>query len=209
MKVDEPYYSELDIKNPVVIDILNKSAELGFFTVESEIKYDSVDWEKESDDHTAIENLSSFKDRGPNGKELDGKIKYKRNCFADTTPGGAYFFEKMLPLLKCPSTPKSSMYNPKGHLGWHKDADYGVYVIMFSFCVDNPNGFFRWEDAKTGEIHTTTDKPGWFCKTMVSLDDTHSEWHACKTTTPKCSLVIIYPNYNDFLFGKNFIQSDK
>lgn len=232
---NEPCFSIVDIRNPKILDILNTSAELGLFddTSKSIVKYDSIDYEKESTTYCSIEFYETVvaqnkKDHGrvnqdfwidANGNERSGAgpIKYKKNGFADKTPGGKHFikcFEDITGLdLGDGSQPfagfRSSVYYPDGYLGWHKDDHYGVFTIMFSYCVDNPDGFYRWVDIHTGEITTLPDKAGWSAKSMIMTDEEHAEWHTIYTATPRCSLVLTFGEYEDFLNLKNLIQSDK
>ena len=77
------------------------------------------------------------------------------------------------------------------------------------YCVGNPDGFYSWEDRETGEIQTIIEKPGWTCRSSVHIDNNTSEWHACKTNTPKILLGFTYPNYTDFLKAKEIVHSDK
>ena len=79
--------------------------------------------------------------------------------------------------------------------------------ILFEGSPKKPDGFYRWQDALTKEIHTQLDVPGWSAKSFVSLDDENSEWHTVKTTTPKCGLGLSFVDYNEFLNVKNLIQS--
>jgi hypothetical protein len=234
-KNNEPCFSIVDIRNPKILDILNTSVELGLFddTSKSKIKYESVDYEKESTTYCSIDFFRNVVEPNKqnhgrankdfwidaNGNERSGAppIKHKKNGFADKTPGGKYFikcFEDITGLdLGDGSQPfagfRSSTYNPNGYLGWHKDNYYGVYTIMFSYCVDNPNGFYRWVDNHTGEITTLPDKPGWSCKSMLNIDDEHAEWHTIYTATPRCSLVVTFGDFADYVKLRDFIQSDK
>lgn len=200
-KNKEPLHSELKINNPQISQILNESANLGFFTKESIIHYDSVDYEKESIEHTDNKNLAHYKEHN---------IKLKCNTFGDDTPGGIYFYNKLVPIIgEGYEGPRTSLYNPKGHIGWHKDNAYQTYLIAFAYCVGKPDGFYSWEDSETGKIHTIKDVPGWTCRSSVHLDQDISEWHAIKTNTPRIVLGFTYPNYKDFLKAKEIVQSDK
>lgn len=234
-KNNEPLFSIVDIKSPKILDILNTTAELGLFdeTSKSKIKYESIDYEKESTTYCSTEFFKNVVEPNKqnhgrvnkdlwvdaNGDQLSrpAPIKHKKNGFADKTPGGQYFikcFEDITGLdLGDGSQPfagfRSSTYNPDGYLSWHKDDLYGVFTIMFSYCVDNPNGFYRWVDNRTGEIITLPDKPGWSCKSMIMTDEEHAEWHTIYTSTPRCSLVLTFGHFEEFLNIKNLIQSDK
>lgn len=202
-KYKEPLHSEVSILNPQILNILNESADLGFFTENSIIHYDSKDYEKESIEHTKNDNLVKFK----NQKQI---IKYKCNTFGDNTPGGINFYNKLVPIIGDGyEGPRTSLYNPRGYIGWHKDDSYKTYLLAFMYCVGNPDGFYSWEDRETGEIQTIIEKPGWTCRSSVHIDNNTSEWHACKTNTPKILLGFTYPNYTDFLKAKEIVHSDK
>jgi hypothetical protein len=209
--INEPLYTKLDITNTSVLSILDKTAELGLFTEDSKSiqKYQSDDYERDAITYTSKHYLETL--------DPTNYIKYKINGFAGTTPGAQYFikaFEEITGTqLGDGSQPigqggfRSTVYNPNGFLGWHKDGGYGVYSILFSYCAEKPDGFYRWQDALTKEIHTQFDVPGWSAKSFVSLDDENSEWHTVKTTTPKCGLGLSFVDYNEFLNVKNLIQS--
>lgn len=210
-RVKEPYFTKLNLVNPKFLEILNKTAELGLFTDESEsiLKYESTDYNYEREYYCSEEYFKNLK--------KENYTKYKKNGFVDSTPGGRFFIEQCEKLFNLSLGDgsqqgpgfRSSVYSPDGYLGWHKDEGYGVYVLMFTYCMDNPNGFYRWEDALTNKIHTLKDIPGWSAKSVVSLNELDSEWHCVMSTTPKCSLALTFENYNIFLNIKNFVQSDK
>jgi len=70
---------------------------------------------------------------------------------------------KLMTILSAKRNSLASVYPPGGFISWHHNANAAGYNIIFTYS-ETGDGWFKYKDAKTGEIITIQDKPGWQCK---------------------------------------------
>lgn len=88
-------------------------------------------------------------------------------------------------------------YPPGGYIGWHTNWNAPALNILFSWSATG-DGWFKWRDPKTGEIHQMDDEPGvWTAK--VGYYGTYDEpdhhiWHSASTNCDRFTFSFIIPS---------------
>lgn len=103
------------------------------------------------------------------------------NIFGDE-PYGKYIFDRM-PFDY--DNAYTSMYNPKGFVGWHHDIHHvDTHLILMTYSVLG-DGFYKDYDNNTGKIFTTYDKVGWNFRTNHIGTHDNLYWHCAFAPSPR------------------------
>jgi hypothetical protein len=71
----------------------------------------------------------------------------------------------------------TAMYKPRGFVGWHNDVDIPGWFFMMSYSPEGL-GFFKYRDAKSGEIIKKDDVEGWnYVNFSVGTAPETHYWH--------------------------------
>ena len=71
----------------------------------------------------------------------------------------------------------TAMYKPRGFVGWHNDVDIPGWFFMMSYSPEG-QGFFKYRDAKSGEIIRKDDVKGWnYVNFSVGTTPETHYWH--------------------------------
>lgn len=81
----------------------------------------------------------------------------------------------------------AAYYPPGGYIGWHDNHDVPGYTVLFNWSKTG-DSFYRYRDAKTHEIITIKDRPGWSCKTGYYGPEEESTMHCASTNEPRWSI---------------------
>ena len=103
------------------------------------------------------------------------------NIFSDE-PYGKYIFDNM-PFDY--DNAYTSMYNPKGFVGWHHDLHHvDSWLMLMSYCPKG-DGFYKDYNHSSGTVTRTDDNPGWnFRSNHVGTED-NLYWHCAFAPSPR------------------------
>ena len=125
------------------------------------------------------------------------------NIFGDE-PYGKYIFDKM-PFDY--DNAYTSMYNPKGFVGWHHDIDLAnIYLILMTYSFQG-DGFYKDYDNNTGQILTTYDKVGWNFKTNHIGTQDNLYWHCAFALSPRYTWIFGFETKVKYLTALNYIKT--
>lgn len=105
----------------------------------------------------------------------------------------------------------SSLYPPKGWIGWHNNADCSSYNLIFTWSETGDGQFIQY-DRETKRNDILKDKKGWSLKAgyFGSYDDDKLVYHCAKTECWRMTLSYVFNRGNqdywkdciDFITGE-------
>lgn len=85
-------------------------------------------------------------------------------------------------------------YPKNGLTGWHTNSNSSGYQFLLTWS-ENGEGVFKFKDAKTQEIHSIQDKPGWQARWYVFGDKPENYcWHCCYTDCHRITVALKIDN---------------
>ena len=138
-------------------------------------------------------------------KGADPRYYSVTNVFGDE-PYGKYIFDNMPFDYDHRYT---SIYNPKGFVGWHNDIDStpDEWLILMSYSPQG-DGFYKDYNLKTGEIIRTNDKVGWnFKRNHIGSQD-EIYWHCAYAPSPRYTWLFGFDTEEKYSKAVDFVSND-
>lgn len=139
-------------------------------------------------DETLIETL----------KDRNYLQKFSYNKIFGETEGGIFFKSTVGKKLSIQRY-YTSAYVPKGFVGWHADDDIAGYYLMFTYSKSG-QGFFKYRDPKTTEIHTLFDTTGWMLR-VGKMGNTENDmlWHCAAAEDDRYTFLMVYEDQGSYM----------
>ena len=107
--------------------------------------------------------------------------------------------DKMKTELGLERSALSTLYPPKGFIGWHNNADASAFNLIFTWS-ENGDGWFKYVDPETQSVIKIPDEKGWQLKAgyFGAYGSDQVVYHAARTNCYRMTLSYVLGHNQDY-----------